>query len=233
MKKSATSLFEKIEIAKPSEIVVQKIQELISSGKLKPGDYLPPERDLSNILGVGRGHVQDALKQLRFFGILETKPQDGTVVVDVGINAMENYFSKVLKLGRKDFEALLETRVVLEVQSAKLTAERATAKEVKELIKLHDIFKEKSLAGDNRLEEDIAFHNKIADLCRNFILSSLIRLIMPDVIRLSKDLNICGDNQFVIALDEHKAVIDAIANKEPVAAGKAMEHHIQRITDRV
>ena len=64
--------FTELEFKKPSDLIISQIRRLITEGVLKPGDRLPPERELAERFAVGRGHVRDAIKKLEFYGILKT-----------------------------------------------------------------------------------------------------------------------------------------------------------------
>jgi len=79
----------KISIDNPVDIIIDQIRSLISSGEVKPGEKLPPERKLAEHLGVSRGQVREALSKLQFYSILKTLTQSGNVVNGIGIVAFE------------------------------------------------------------------------------------------------------------------------------------------------
>ena len=83
---------------KPADAIIRQIKELLITGQLKPGDKLPPERKLSEKLGVGRTQVRDAIRRLEFYGILKTRPQSGTFVAAIGISALESMIADILKI---------------------------------------------------------------------------------------------------------------------------------------
>ena len=116
MAQELLNTFKEIVIEKPGDKIIKQIQELISSGQLKPGDKLPSERMLSEKFGVGRTYVRDAIRKLEFYGILKTLPQSGTVVAGLGITALEGLISDVLQLQGNDFHSLIETRVLLGIE---------------------------------------------------------------------------------------------------------------------
>ena len=118
--------FKEIKIESPVDKIIKQIRGQITSGQLKPGDRLPPERKLAEKLGVGRSNVRDAIKKLEFYGILKTLPQSGTIVAGMGIAALEGLISDVLRMEDSDFASLVETRVLLETNSARFAALRRT-----------------------------------------------------------------------------------------------------------
>src|SRR5947209_2497765 len=166
-----------IEVERPAELIVGQLRRLLASGELKPGDRLPAERDLAEQFKVGRSHVREALQRLEFYGILQTLPQSGTVVARLGVAALEGLISNVLAFDRDDIAGLLETRIVLEIETARRAAERATRDDVRAIAGAQAAFQERALAGDAALEEDLALHLAIAAAARNAVLASLVGLI--------------------------------------------------------
>lgn len=222
------SHFHQIQIKKPSDIIIQQIKKLIQEGILKPGDKIPPERDLQNRFGVSRTHVREAIKKLEFYGILKIMPQSGTIVANIGVKAIEGLISNVLKLEKNDFRALIDFRRLLELEATRLTARFATNDDIKDLENLLYDFKAQTDMGKDGLEEDILFHLKIAEFCKNSVLQSVIALITPDIISLSIDLKTCSGGRYRMALKEHEAIYYAIKNKNPEEAVNAMDIHLER-----
>ncbi len=223
---------EQIEIRKPTELIIQQIKRQIATGVLKPGDKLPPERDLAKRLSVGRGYIREAIKRLEFYGILKTIPHKGTIVSSLGVKALEGLISNVLELERENFSSLVETRLILETNAARLTAMRATDDEIIKIEKAHDEYRELALKGIPNIEIDFLFHLRIAEFCKNPVLRSIISLITPDIISYS--MSIAGDQQgyrelskFVI--NEHLAIMNAIMSRQPEQASNAMGRHLNRI----
>lgn len=229
---SILSSLSAIEVARPSELILQQLRHLITSGALQPGDRLPAERNLAAQFGVGRSHVRDALRRLEFYGILETHPQSGTVVARLGVAALNNLIGNVLALDRDDIAALLETRVILEVETARLAADRATPPQLRAIVQAQDGFRAKALAGDPALHEDLALHLAIADAARNAVLASLVGLIAPDIMRHHGQQKTCDPQRLVAVVDEHQAICDAIAARDPARAGIAMENHARMARDQ-
>lgn len=219
--------FHEIYLKKPVDIIIQQIKDLISSGVLNPGDRLPSERALVERFGVGRGHIRESIKRLEFYGILKTLPQSGTIVASLGVKALEGLISNVLNLEKEDFESLMETRGLLEVHAARLAAMRASDAEIEEIAKAHNEFRRQVKNENPGLEEDLLFHLKIAEYSKNSILRSLISLITPDIITLSRDLNTCRNGRFLVALKEHESILEGIQRREPERVAEAMAEHIR------
>ncbi|MEL6194587.1 MAG: FadR/GntR family transcriptional regulator [Bacteroidota bacterium] len=223
--------FSEIRIQSPIEIIMNQIKGLITSGQLKPGDKLPPERKLAEKLGVGRSHVREAIRKLEFYGILKTVPQSGTMVAGIGITALEGLITDVLKLENSDFASLVETRVILEKQTAYLAAERRTNEDIANIRKALDAYIEKVEDGKLAVEEDLMFHLAIAEASKNSVLKSLMLIITPDIINSFNKLDICKDGNIFKALEEHKLILEHIVNGKPRLSAAAMEEHLQDVLD--
>ena len=223
------SNFQEIRIESPVDKIIRQIRELITSGQLNPGDKLPPERKLADKLGVSRSNVRDAIKKLEFYGILRTLPQSGTIVAGMGIAALEGLISDVLKIENSDFASLVETRVLLETETAKLAALRRTDQDIEDIRRTLEAYAHKVKLGEQAVEEDLMFHLKIAEASKNTVLKSLMLIITPDIINNFIKLDICKDERFHNALDEHDIILKHIIAQEPDAAAEAMKTHLKEV----
>ena len=218
--------FETIVIENPSDIIIRQIRELIKEGRLQPGDKLPSEAALQKKFQVNRGVVRDALKKLEFYGILKTIPQSGTVIGNLGPQALEGLLTNILKLEKSDYESLSDTRMVLEGHAAALAATRANEQIFEELKILEQNYEKKTQVGDRGLSADICFHLKIAEAAKSSVLNSLITMISPDILSMFHKLNKTSNERLQRTIDEHKEILQAIMEKNPNKAEKAMRQHI-------
>ncbi len=216
-----------VSVQKPSEIVMRQIKDIISSGELSPGDKLPPERILAERFKVGRSHIREAIKKLEFYGIVNTLPQSGTVVANLGINLINGLIANVLQLDKDDFKSLLETRSILEIEAARLAAQRIDEAGLEKLNDAHEIYKQKIQQGESGLEEDLLFHLQIAEISGNSVLRSILSLITPEVVNLSKKTDTCKSERPKDALIEHNTVFKAIKSGDPEKTAQTMKEHMQ------
>jgi GntR family transcriptional repressor for pyruvate dehydrogenase complex len=222
-----------VRIRTPSEVIIKQLQELISDGTLRPGDRLPSERELAGRFRVGRGYVREALQRLEFYGILKTYPNTGTIVASLGVKALDGLISNILALDRSDLQSLLETRALLEIHSAWLAAQRATGDEIAALERLHREFRFQVDAGRIGLEEDIAFHFKIAECSRNSVLRSLLSLISTEIMEVAQRYQTFRDGRVNQSLEQHAAVLQHLQQRDPDRAASAMAAHMQQFLDAV
>jgi GntR family transcriptional repressor for pyruvate dehydrogenase complex len=219
--------FRPLDYEKPSDIILRQIRELIVSGIFKPDERLPSERELAERFGVGRGHVREAIKRLDFYGILKTGPQSGTYVAGLGVRAAEGLFTNILNLEKGDFASLMDTRDILERHAALLAAQNAKDDEIEGIIEAHDEFREQVLPGKDGLEEDMLFHLRIADSSHSPVLRSLIRIMTPEILTLTRDLRVFGGERSRQALGEHEEILNAITRRDAAGAEEAMKLHME------
>ncbi|MFK7933531.1 MAG: FadR/GntR family transcriptional regulator [Saprospiraceae bacterium] len=225
------SNFQEIKIESPVDKIIRQIRELIITKQLNPGDKLPPERRLAERLGVGRSNVRDAIKKLEFYGILKTVPQSGTIVAGIGITALEGLISDVLKIENTDFASLVETRVLLEAEAAKLAAERRTDDNIVAIEQALVAHRKRVKAGEPAVEEDLMFHMKIAEASKNTVLKSLMLIITPDIIKNFIQLDICKDRRPDEALEDHKQILQHIISGDGEKAAAVMMTHLKDVFD--
>jgi GntR family transcriptional repressor for pyruvate dehydrogenase complex len=219
-------MFQEIDYKHPADLIIGQIRTLISEGTLKPGDRLPAERELARQFSVGRGYIRKAIQKLEFYGILNTHPQRGTFVSSLGVKSLEGLIANILQLEKDDFQALIETRKILETQTAALAAERATGEQIGMLREAHEEFHRQVESGENGLEEDLLFHLKIAECAKNSVLASLIGMITPELLETSRRLHTCDRGRYREAFREHERILRSIAERSPKRAERAMHAHM-------
>jgi GntR family transcriptional repressor for pyruvate dehydrogenase complex len=209
-----------------SEKIAEQIIELVTTGRLRPGDRLPSERDLMEQLHVSRSPIREALRSLSLVGLLETRPGDGTYVSERIHGALAVQLASPLMLGRPDVLEWREVREPLEEQAAGLAAARATPEGV---ARLEAILAQMSAAGndpESSSEADIAFHEAIGALSRNVTLQQLLRLC-HDVYRgFLRDRRV----HFVVGKVPEaglREVVEAIKAGDAEAASRAMAAHLR------
>ena len=110
------------------ESVIEQIMNLIKNNKLKPGDKLPPERELAEKLSISRGSLREAFRVLESRGLIKSKPGGGRYIREIrknGHNSTENIISS---LEKSSILELLEAREMFEVKIAKIAAQKPLPK---------------------------------------------------------------------------------------------------------
>ena len=212
---------------KTQNSIIINIRDLINHKNLEPGDKLPSERMLSEKLGVSRGNVREAIQKLEFYGLLESIPQSGTFVANIGVIAMNGMIEDILRLEKPDFKSLVETRILLELKTARLAALRRTEEDLKTLKQALEAYSKKALAGEDAVQEDLLFHLAIAKACGNSSMNTFMLIITPEIIANFKKYHVCDDDLSIKGIQEHEDIYNAIVDQNPKLAKEKMKVHFK------
>src|SRR5665648_323816 len=159
------------------ESVIEQIMNLIKNNKLKPGDKLPPERELAEKLSISRNSLREAFRVLESRGLIKSKPGGGRYIREIRKNGHSSTENIILSLEKSSILELLEAREMFEVKIAKIAAQRATPEDI-ELIgeALNKINEEEVLKHGKETESDTEFHLAIASASHNFVFVNIIKL---------------------------------------------------------
>lgn len=226
----------KVQVPRISDAVAASLERRILEGSLKPGDRLPPERELSIDLGVSRPSLREAIQKLASKGMVQSRQGGGTYVTDRLESTFFDPWQHMMGAHPNLREDLLEFRRMLEGQAAEWAAERATEAD---LTRLEHSFTalNAAFAGDDleiRAKSDIAFHQAIGEASHNVLLghlsAALLRL-MQDNIRLNlgelRSIPAAG----ALLKSQHAAIHGAIRERKPQAARAAAETHIDFVRE--
>jgi|LSQX01.1.fsa_nt_gb DNA-binding FadR family transcriptional regulator len=194
-------------------LTLEGIEEALLSRRLKPGDWLPSQGELCNMLGVSRSTIREALRMLEAIGIVKTVQGKGTYVLEKpsGENLNPLVFSLLVEGGSS--EDIFEFRAVIEPALTVLAAQKATEEDFKQLRKLLTDFEEsleKNYPAEELAKRDIAFHEAIFACCRNPYLEK-IGIVTFKLFRNSISCSIKRDP--LSAVTDHKRVLDAMESR--------------------
>lgn len=214
------------------EVVLKHIEAGILAGTHRPGDQLPPERDLAAQLAVSRSAVREAMRVLQTQGLItsSTGPGRGTRIAPARGDALARIFQLHLTLSDAGTQDLTETRVALERSSAALAAQRVTSRSVRRLRGLMAAM-EDAEAVDEFNDLDTDFHVQIARAGQSELIADLtvaIRQAVRETIRTaSRALPNWSEHRGEL-IREHAEILAAIESGDPVAAASLVEQHIRR-----
>ena len=231
---SGDLLFQAVEQRRTFEQVLVQVEEAIISGGLKPGDRLPPERDLAQTFGVSRASVREALRVLEMFGVIVARRgtglDSGSIVATSAQNGLESALRLHVGLLRIPTRDMVEVRALLEQQAARRAAERIDDNMT---ARLHEIVAGmRAATGIAEFNElDTEFHVEIARVSGNALLPVLMealrgtmRLAMLEGFERLADWRTERDH----LVGEHEAMIGFIESGDKEAAGAAMQGHVMR-----
>lgn len=218
-------VLEPIEQNTVTELVAQRLVAQLSNGALRPGDKLPPERELARQLNVGRTTVREALKLLTLSGLLEAKRGDGTYVRREFTSFLSQQIEWPVLLSVNEVEMIFDVREALEVKAARLAAKRATPEEIEKISVFRQLLEIKGRDIERETDLDLEFHHAIAGASHNALLSSLM-LSLQNILRQYIALSNQMTDRLETTIAEHQAIYDAIAARDPDAAERAMIEHL-------
>ncbi|MBU2995223.1 FCD domain-containing protein [Cellulophaga baltica] len=221
----------KSELSNIQNELLSKIKDYILYKNLEPGDKLPSERVLCEKFDVSRRNLREAIAKLEYYELLKSVPQTGTFVADVGHTALNGIIEGIVSLKKQNFKSLVETRIMLEAKTSFLAAKYRSDNDLENIALALNNYIEKINNKEDALEEDLLFHLAIAKACGNSTINALMLQIMPKIIFVFKNTRVCNEDDFTDEIDKHKAIYQAIKNKEPDIAIKAMKVHFNALIE--
>lgn len=215
--------FEKLDKKLLGEQIEQELMNYILQEPVEIGQRIPNEFDLAERFGVGRSTIREAVRGLVSKGILEVRRGSGTYVIStrsldddpLGLSRLQDKYKLALEL--------FDVRLMLEPEIASLAAEYATKEELKQLKELCDETERKYLAGEDHIPKDIEFHTCIARCSKNRVVETLILVINTAVLTFA---NLTRRTLMQETIQTHRAIVNAILDRDPVGARCAMVMHL-------
>lgn len=222
-----------IERKKLFEHVAAHLEAQILAGKLRPGDQLPPERDLQATFGVGRPAIREALIALQKAGLVElNNGARARVLMPTASHIFTGMAPAVRQMlstaeGHRHFQG---ARLFFEVGLAREAATAATAEDLAALKRALDANKKAIGDRERFTTTDIAFHFELAKIARNPVFIALHDQI-SEWLTEQRVVTLTASGQERTAYNAHKAIYEAIAARDADAAEQAMRRHLEQLAD--
>jgi GntR family transcriptional repressor for pyruvate dehydrogenase complex len=207
-------------------------EQLISHvvrGNWKPGDRIPPERELCQQLGIARTSLREALKAMELIGLLDSRVGDGTFVCPRSEFLSRPLLWAFTGSDHSELQHIMEARTIIEENIAGLAAERGSREDVAVIGQAVQMMRDSMAKGDSILEADIAFHMAISVAARNELLHNAVQLLR-NLLRQWIFFNLGLPGVPAIALKHHQTIYRAILQGKPAAARRAMRNHLEETT---
>ncbi len=203
-----------------ADATAAQLEARISAGEWPLGSRLPTETELMAQLGIGRSTVREAVRTLARVGLVQVRQGDGTYVT--GLSHDDE--SLLRRCERAQLHEIYDVREALDLQAARLAAERRSAED---LVALRELLDARAAAVASRdasayADVDVAFHARIVAATQNDMLIHLYRVISESLVQ---SLTVHKRESAFDDADtsaEHEAVLAAIAAGDPVAATAAV-----------
>jgi GntR family transcriptional repressor for pyruvate dehydrogenase complex len=223
--------FELIRRNKVYEEVAKQIERLILN-KLSPGDKLPSERELAEMLKVSRSSIRDAIRGLELMGLVEPRQGAGTIVRETSVDAVANPFASALKRRKEMVSELLDFRRMLEPPLAARAATHASGDEISEMEEILQRQQEKQSQGEAAIAEDTEFHYSVALASGNSVVLKVLDIVM-DLLRETRERSLQVEGRPQKSLAGHRRILAAIKRHDAEAAKSAMRRHIEDVEEIV
>ena len=223
--------FEVVRRSKVYEEVAKQIERLILE-KLKPGDKLPSERELAEMLQVSRSSIRDAIRGLELMGLVEPRQGAGTIVRELSTEPLINPFANALKRRQELVSELLDFRKMLEPPLAARAATHASADEISELEEILQRQVDKVSLGEVAIAEDAEFHYNIALASGNSVVLKVLDIVM-DLLKDTRTRSLQLEGRPEKSLAGHRRILSAIKRHDAEAAKAAMRRHIEDVEEIV
>jgi DNA-binding FadR family transcriptional regulator len=208
-----------------SKQVVESIIQLLISGQMKPGDKLPTEMELMEILNVSRPVLREALSSLESLGVITRKTREGTFFNN---KISSHPFSIMLSLAHDNLQVMVEARMALELGLITIAAEKISDEDLKRLQQTIDIIENSK--DQNYGEADIDFHRIIALSANNQIVEGMVDSLIVTLIKIDSEIKVREPER---TIEHHRAIYKALEKRDPFEAFHQMYLHLDYVRHKV
>jgi GntR family transcriptional regulator, transcriptional repressor for pyruvate dehydrogenase complex len=213
------------------ELVAERLLALISDRRLKPGDPLPTERELTQRYGVGRSSVREALRMLESKGLIRSGGSGAFAVADFR-KPLNDSLSLLLAVEESSLRELFEVRRILEGEAVALATERRNESHVERMRAATDLMRAGLASSEEYIDADVAFHLTIAEATQNRLILHLMHAIRDQLRRALESIyKIPGSPEQ--SIEDHRLIVGAVEGRRPEEARQRMREHLQRVEDAV
>lgn len=224
--------FRAVRKTRVSQDIIGQVRDLVTSGRLKPGDRLPSERELSQALSVSRSSVREAVRVMESLGFIEARAGEGTFVSSFsGSRGSDPIIAGMLQDWSTQHK-LFEVRRVIEPDLAALAARRATAEHIERLRAILNEQEAEIAHGGTGVKQDSLFHFLMAEATGNEPLVRIMDSLM-DLLLKTREESLHHDERPARSLEQHRAILDSIEARNPRAAERLMRDHIRDVEELV
>jgi len=212
--------------------VVHEIEAAILTGDLCPGDQLPPELELKEMFGVGRGTLREALRVLEEKGLIVIRAgaSGGAFVQEADATKLSQQLDLFVQARSISIDHVQQFREIIEPEAASLAAQHAAQHGAQPLLDALAVA-EKAFADDNPdgvIEGDTAVHVAIAELTGNPLLIAVLKMVHENIFSLSPDYTLEGEDTPKENLEDLRVIVDAVAKGDADEAERLALDHVRK-----
>lgn len=212
------------------EEVASQIREMVVSGRLRPGDKLPAERELAERLGIGRHSLREALRSLEVGGLLETRrgKWGGTFVTSGNPQLVARQMTDLLKMGNVSYASVIEARIVFGEVVVRVACARHTPEDIAALEA--NVSAAEELFAQNKLlektEKNIEFHDLLARATKNPTLVIMMQTLTDMARYFARNI---GPDPASSTVGSRRLFMKAFAKRNAAAAIKEMTRSLLQL----
>jgi GntR family transcriptional repressor for pyruvate dehydrogenase complex len=226
MKSNPLEAFHQLDTSTLVDKVEANLVQLLVDRKLKVGDSIPTEIELSKALGVSRTVTREALLRLRMMGWLETKKKKGSVITSPDIFGVMSKSMNPHILDQNTLKEIFELRLVLEIGMADLLFQRISPQDIEELKEI--VRSEPDTAKDHlfNIDHEIIFHGKLYEITGNQTMKKFQKMLLP-VFDYVHNSGLLKKQAVIHKFVSHKGLVDILENGSPELFRNAMRNHLE------
>jgi GntR family transcriptional regulator, transcriptional repressor for pyruvate dehydrogenase complex len=226
--------YQPIKMRRTFEVIIDLLKEKIFSDEYQPGDRLPSERELSQMIEVSRSAVREAYHALEILDIVEVRrgTEGGTFIKEPTHRPLTQSISDLMRLRKISLSEMTETRRLLEKDLVGLAIERITEKDFVELQGWVDRAFEKINRGVAAHEENVRFHLRLSEASGNRLLSMVYSSVMDLFLLILQTLPANLESSHIIA-KEHGQIISLLKNRDLDQLLTLLDRHIKGSNQRL
>ena len=208
---------------------IVKIKHMILAGELKPGDRLPPEKELSEALGLSRSSLREAVKALEIIHVLDVRRGDGTYVTSLKPEVLLGAMSFMADIHQDaSVLELFAVRRILEPAAAAMACGRVTPADV---ARLRSLLAEVAAGTsvDDLVAHDLIFHRSVCELAGNAYLTSLLDTLSGSTLRARVWRGLTEEGSVERTLTEHRGIVDALESGDAELVSSRVTVHVSGV----
>ena len=226
--------FQSLQTARVSDEIARQIREVIFAGKLKPGDKLPTERELVEQFHSSRASVREAVRSLEHLGLIKIKrgAGGGTYVSEANHRPVAESFWVRMQLNKGTVDHLTEARLLLEPAVCRLAVKHANTQDLERLRKAVEEQETLVRQGREVASYDLKFHRLLFEAAHNPVLE-LTTVSVIDLLTSALEQVRAGGNLTLHVVNFHRAIYNAISDRDGDRAAQLMNDHVADIQKRL
>lgn len=218
------------------DLVINNIKQLLLEGKLKPGDRLPSELELSEGFGVSRGSIREAMKILSAFGLIDIRVGNGTYICEAPSDSLMDSVLFTFFVTNPNVENLYELRYMIEVDVMELILKHYDQNETERIelknnvASLEILMKNKPSAAQ-LTESEFSFHRIMGQCTKNPLLARIYDVILKFIAASVSSTHQNQNGEYIYK--NHKAIIDLIDQKDYAKIQPVIKASVQTWVDLI